>query len=426
MPKQRLYIISLDAFGSQDLEYAKNLPNFKRLLARSALVSEVETVYPSLTYMAHTSIVTGFYPNKHGIINNTYLQPHLDSPDWHWYAKDIKVPTLFDVAHQAGYKIASLLWPVTGRSKSIHWNFVEIFPNRKWKTQIGVSLWSSSPKYIFDLNNKFGKLRNGIQQPQLDEFITASMVDTIRTKNPDLFAVHLVDLDSTRHKYGVNTPETQAAIQRMDQHLGQMIVAMEEKGIFDDTVIAILGDHYQIDVHTVIRLNQLFKEQGWITLNKDGKIKDWQVIAKGADGSCYIYTQPHIDLSEVKAALGKLEKEIDHIYTGEEAAAMGADSACQFLIEAKSGYYFESGINGPLVEKTAENPTLLKGTHGFSPKKENYTTMLFISGPGINSAAKIPYAHLIDEGPTFLHAIGLSYPQPVDGRILIELFNEVN
>ena len=123
-------------------------------------------------------------------------------------------------------------------------------------------------------------MRNGIQQPQLDEFITASMVDTIRTKNPDLFAVHLVDLDSTRHKYGVNTPETQAAIQRMDQHLGQMIVAMEEKGIFDDTVIAILGDHYQIDVHTVIRLNQLFKEQGWITLNKDGKIKDWQVIAK--------------------------------------------------------------------------------------------------------------------------------------------------
>ena len=81
MPKQRLYIISLDAFGSQDLEYAKNLPNFKRLLARSALVSEVETVYPSLTYMAHTSIVTGVYPNKHGIINNTYLQPHLDSPD---------------------------------------------------------------------------------------------------------------------------------------------------------------------------------------------------------------------------------------------------------------------------------------------------------------------------------------------------------
>ena len=59
-------------------------------------------------------------------------------------------------------------------------------------------------------------------------------------------------------------------------------------------------------------------------------------------------------------------------------------------------------------------------------KKENYTTTLFISGPAINSAAKIPYAHLIDEGPTFLHAIGLSYPQPVDGRILIELFNEVN
>lgn len=104
MEKQRIYIISLDAFGASDLAYAKTLPNFKFLMERSAQVEKVETVYPSLTYMAHTSIMTGVYPNKHGITNNTYLQPQRKSPDWHWYAKDIKVPTLFDAAHEKGYK----------------------------------------------------------------------------------------------------------------------------------------------------------------------------------------------------------------------------------------------------------------------------------------------------------------------------------
>lgn len=422
MKKQRLYIISLDAFGSQDLAYARELPNFKRLLARSALVEEVETIYPSLTYMAHTSIVTGMYPNKHGITNNTLLQPKRESPDWHWYAKDIKVPTLFDIAAANGYKIASLLWPVTGRSKSIKWNFTEIFPNRPWQTQIGVSLWSSSPKYIFDLNNRYGKLRNGIQQPELDHFITASMVDTIETKNPDLFAVHLVDLDSTRHHYGVNTPETQAAIQRMDDHLGQMIATMEKMGIFEETVIAVLGDHYQIDVHTVIRLNQLFKEQGWLTVNDKNQLVDWKVIAKAADGSCYIYTKSDSDLAAIKALLASYQTEIETVYTREEAQAMGADETCSFLVEAQKGYYFESGIDGPLFEKTMDNAKLHKGTHGFSPKKDNYTTMLFISGPGINAKARLPYGYLVDEGPTFLHAMGLSYPNKTDGRVLSELF----
>lgn len=37
----------------------------------------------------------------------------------------------------------------------------------------------------------------------IDEFVTAIAVDTIKTKQPDLLAVHLVDLDSMRHEYGV-------------------------------------------------------------------------------------------------------------------------------------------------------------------------------------------------------------------------------
>ena len=48
MVKRKLYIISLDAFGASDLEFAKTLPHFQEILDRSALVKEVESVYPSL------------------------------------------------------------------------------------------------------------------------------------------------------------------------------------------------------------------------------------------------------------------------------------------------------------------------------------------------------------------------------------------
>lgn len=425
MMKQRLYMISLDAFGTKDLEYARTLPTFNYLLNRSALVEKVETVYPSLTYMAHTSIITGVYPNKHGITNNTYTQPKRQSPDWHWYAKDIKVPTLFDVAHKAGYKTASFLWPVTGRSKAINYNLTEIFANRPWQSQTLISLWSSSPKFIFDLDRKFGKMRNGINQPELDHFLTAGIVDTIKTKNPDLMAIHLVDLDSTRHHYGVDTQESKAAIRRMDEHLSQIVTAMKEQGIFEETVLALFGDHYQLDTHTVVRLNQLFKTKGWLKETKDGMIKEWDVLAKGADGSCYIYTKPGVDLAEVKHSLAQYPEQIETIYTQEEAGHLGADDTCSFLVEAKKGYYFINDSNGPFLEEIKDNEetTFHKGTHGYSPQKENYETTLFISGPGINSNARIPSARLIDEGPTFLHAMGLTFPQSVDGEVLKGLFN---
>lgn len=426
MKKQRFYMISLDAFGAKDLDYALTLPTFKYLLDCSALVEKVETVYPSLTYMAHTSIVTGVYPKKHGITNNTYVQPKRKSPDWHWYAKDIKVPTLFEIAHEAGYSIASFLWPVTGRSKAIDYNFTEIFANRPWQSQTLISLWSSSPKFLFDLERKFGKMRKGIQQPELDHYLTAGIVDTIHTKNPDLMAIHLVDLDSTRHQFGVDTKETRAAIRRMDNHLNQIIAAMKEKGIFEETVLAIFGDHYQLDTHTVVRLNQLFKTQGWLKESKSGMIQEWDVLAKGTDGSCYIYTKPGVNLTDVQTILEQFPEQIETIYTQEEAAELGADDTCSFLVEATKGHYFVSESDGPFVEKISldKKSAFHKGAHGYSPKKENYETTLFISGPGINANARIPSARLIDEGPTFLHAMGLEFPQAVDGKVLQTLFNQ--
>ncbi len=96
--RRYLILISLDAVGMEDLKILKNLPNFSALLKRGSLITDVESIYPSLTYPAHTSIITGKYPKHHGIINNTKLERNLNHPDWYWYHKDIKGKTLYDVA----------------------------------------------------------------------------------------------------------------------------------------------------------------------------------------------------------------------------------------------------------------------------------------------------------------------------------------
>ena len=69
-------IVSFDAVGAKDLEYLQTLPNFQRFFEQAALCSHVNSVCPSLTYPAHTSIVTGRMPKNHGIVNNTKIQPN--------------------------------------------------------------------------------------------------------------------------------------------------------------------------------------------------------------------------------------------------------------------------------------------------------------------------------------------------------------
>ena len=426
MKKNRLYIISLDAFGDADLEFAATLPNFKQVLNQSAQVTGIKTVYPSLTYVAHTSIVTGMHPKKHGIINNTQFQPNRVNPDWFWYADSIRTPTIFDIAKQSDYKICTLLWPVTGRSKVIDYNLVEIFPNRPWQNQIMVSGYASTLSYALEMDKKFKHLRKGIEQPELDNFVTAVAVDTILNKKPDLMAIHLVDLDAMRHANGISSNQARAAIIRMDQHLGDILEAMEKMGIREDTVLAILGDHYQIDTHTVIRPNHLFVEKGWITVNRKQRICGWKVIVKSAGGAAYIYRQDNaITESEILEALKGIYPRIEHIFTRGSNQVKKANTSALFMLEAKKGYYFSDELSYPFMETTAKNVagrTLLKADHGFHPEKRNYTTMLLLSGPGINEQARIRQASLLDEAPTLLHAIGLSFNHKIDGKILRDVF----
>ncbi|GAE47414.1 alkaline phosphodiesterase I [Mesobacillus boroniphilus JCM 21738] len=138
--------------------------------------------------------MTGNLPNRHGIVNNTFIQPGKFSPDWYWHRRHVKGTTLYDEAKKAGMKTAALLWPVTAKA-DIDYNMPEIFANRPWHHQIPVSLSNGSPRYQLEMNSKFGHIRNGLSQPELDDFVLEATVETIKTRKPELMLIHFVDLD---------------------------------------------------------------------------------------------------------------------------------------------------------------------------------------------------------------------------------------
>ncbi|MDZ4975818.1 alkaline phosphatase family protein, partial [Clostridium perfringens] len=81
MKTKHLIILSFDAVSSEDVVKLREFKNFKYLIENGSLINNIESVYPTLTYPAHASIITGTYPSKHGIVNNTLNKAFDANPD---------------------------------------------------------------------------------------------------------------------------------------------------------------------------------------------------------------------------------------------------------------------------------------------------------------------------------------------------------
>lgn len=426
--QHKMIVISFDALGAADTQQFRMLPNFSRFLENASYCFNVSSVYPSITYPAHTSIVTGCYPKNHGIINNTLIQSERKSPDWFWQRGYIRRTTIYDEVLKQGRKVASLLWPVSARSK-ITWNVPEIFANRVWDSQVGVSLRNGTVLYQAALNQKFGHLRSGKSQPQLDNFTHESLKYTLEKYQPDLTLVHFTDLDTQRHLYGTESDEARAAVVRHDRRLGEILDTVTYMGMEDDTNIIVLGDHYLKDTAEVIYLNHWFEKKGWITVSQ-GSIVQWKALCKNCDGSAYIYIRK--GFGNLKEEVFQLLKElmsdgdsgIEQIIPGKEAAAMGADPRCSFMIEARDGYYFQDDWRVPMEEvnqmESGPGHEKIQATHGYIPGKPGYQTVFMAKGPDIKENVEIPAMCLIDEGPTMARLLGVDLGN-VDGRVLEQM-----
>lgn len=421
----KMLVISLDAVGCKDLAVLETLPNFKRLLTSGAVCRHVKSVYPSLTYPAHVSIVTGKLPARHGIVNNLQFQPNRENPDWFWQRRFIRGTTLYDEARKAGLKTASLLWPVTGRA-GISCNLPEVWSNRPWENQLMASFLNGTPWYQWDLYKRYGHLLDGIRQPMLDNFVQASLLRTLSHYRPDLTMVHFTDVDTIRHEYGVDSKEAEEALKRHDMRLGEIFGLIERLGETKTTNIIVLGDHFQKNVNQVLYPNYYIVEKGWAK-RKGNRLVKWNVAAQTCDGACYIYLKNRKDkegLYQVALWLKEWKKRpgsgIRAVYSGKQAREKGADPRCSFMLEAEDGVYFKNGCREPL-RKALKGNGVHRGAHGYNPDSPDYETFFLASGPDFQPGIQVSDMYLIDEGPIMARALGLEL-EDADGAVIDQFF----
>ena len=198
MGRGKVIVISIDAMFNSDVEVMRKKKNLGRLFSNSSMVERVHCIYPTYTYPCHASIMTGCYPNRHGICHNELFQINKDSHDWYWWAKDIKVPTMVDVAKENGLTTATVCWPVMGGKNVADYTIAEIWaPKREDDpTPRFDEADSSNVKHIFE---KHKSELNHMKTPEFDNFATDCAVDIIKEFSPDLLFVHLSYVDHQRY-----------------------------------------------------------------------------------------------------------------------------------------------------------------------------------------------------------------------------------
>lgn len=421
---KHLIVISYDAFSEDHWELASTFPNLSKLINNGAYSKELKSVYPTLTYVVHTTIATGVYPDKHGIHHNNPLQPFVkeEEQDWFWYREDIKVPTIYDAAREQHLSTAGLLWPVSGKS-SIKYNIPEIRAIKSENQALKV-LKNGSPLYCLQMEMKYGRLRKGIQQPYLDDFTTKCAVDTIKNKKPNLLMLHLIDLDDAKHAFGTDSHEVKQVIARMDIRLGEIIQAVEEAGIMEDTIFLVLGDHGQFNVRYKVHLNKLLQEKGLIF--KENGEWSWRAYFQCGGGSAYLHIRQNDEEAEL-LALAAIEDHmrdeasgIEKMYTSDEMDHLHASKFTKYMLEAKRGYCFEEGLEQPtIVDLNHQGVTY--ATHGYSPDKPEYRCNMVISGDRIKSGHPIGDVHMVDIAPTMAKILGIEF-NACDGKAIDGIF----
>ena len=110
---QKLLVFMIDALCETDVSVMRGMKHFGWMLEHGALVREVAPVYPSFTYPCHVSIMTGCYPDKHGVPHNEMVQAGVHPVPWYTQRSQVKKKFFAEYAKEHGYSTCLINWPVS-------------------------------------------------------------------------------------------------------------------------------------------------------------------------------------------------------------------------------------------------------------------------------------------------------------------------
>jgi predicted AlkP superfamily pyrophosphatase or phosphodiesterase len=405
---KHVIFITIDGFRPDFyLDSEWQTPNLHALMQDGAYAKGVNSVFPSMTYPSHTTIVTGVQPAKHGVFYNNIFTPDGAPQQPYWQDSSIHAPTIWKAAKDKGMTVASLYWPVSANAP-VDYNIPDIGglgDGVREQYSLPQGFYAEVKKEVFGGVDKIDAGKN--------QNIAKIAAYVIRKSKPELMTIHVFSVDGAEHAVGRSGKRVQEAVADADEAVGIIVDALKAAGIWENTVLLVGGDHGFYDVKKTISPNVWLKEAGLIT---DLKTGDWKAQFNSVGGSAYLYLKDPSDKATANKVKTILEAQPDsvkqyyRIITREQLTKGGYNPNVAFAITGERDAAFSSALTGDAVKPGKG------GTHGHFPDTKNIRTGLIAHGPGIRKGAVIEEMNLRDMTPIMVKLLGIPFPK-VDGKI---------
>ena len=328
--------------------------------------------FPSLTFPNHYTIVTGLYPEHHGLVANGFYDEGKQArygigdsaavTDGGWYSGT----PLWSLAESQGMRTACFFWP--GSEAKIA---------------------GYQPTYYLHFDNK---IDDNARIDQVLAWLRLPPAD-----RPHFITLYYNEPDHSGHEYGPDAPETKAAALKVDKLVGRLKEGLDATGLPIDLVV--VSDHGMAKVLG-----------DWITLDKFADLAGFETVGS------LLYPKTDEDAARAYNQLKKASSQFivyrrkdfpaqlnyrDNPRTGDPIVVPTGP----FVIRA----------HGPPAGKTDNPPPA--GMHGYDPYKMlEMKATFFAAGPDILPGHTVRPFENVNLYPWLAHLLGLNAPK-TDGTL---------
>ena len=376
--KPYLILVSLDGFR-YDYPRKYSAPNIVALGARGASAPDgMIPAYPSVTFPNHYTLVTGLYPEHHGIVANAFYDParkqiysYRDPAaevDGTWYGGT----PLWVLAEQQGMRSACFFWPgseadIQGVRPTYYMKYDQKYPNDQRVDQ--VLAWLKLPA----------------------------------EQRPHFITLYMSDVDGAGHAHGPDSPEVAEAVARVDKEIGRLAAGVAELKLPVNMVV--LADHGMTKV-----------DGEWTNLEQ---YFDKSLIVTPVES--FLYPKTEADAARIFAALDGKSDKFKVYRNGKMPAELHFDG------NAREGDPIVVPT-GPYLIRTAAPPVVtdaavkmfgpMMGSHGFDPAKmPEMKAIFFAAGPGIKAGTTVAPFENVAVYPLVARILGLDIAGLKTGKI---------
>jgi predicted AlkP superfamily pyrophosphatase or phosphodiesterase len=358
-PPSAVVMISLDGVRPSEVT-PELLPSLVELAGRGTRAERLIPEFPSNTFPNHVSLVTGVAPERHGIVDNTFIDPSRgrfekrDIPNW------IEVQPLWSLLAERGIVSASFYW---------------VGSEGGWGERGGPRYWrpfeSDTPE------------REKVEQ-------ILAWLDLPFADRPRFVTSWFHGADHAGHVHGPGSPQVAEQLRAQNAAVESLVAGVRARGLWQTTTLLFVSDHGMASASHRVDLGSALRAAGVSAT----------VIGIGGAASVYLEASDLARGVEVARRLGL-------------SAWPRADAPPRLRV--RNPRFGDIVVVAPIGTAIIRQGLTLKGFHGYLPEVPEMSAMLVAAGRRVPAGATLPAIRNVDVAPTVLSLLGVPVPDWMEG-----------